>query len=97
MGFPRQVYRGAADYLGAYREEVARAWASLDAAAFDTAAALLGAAIEARRTVYVCGNGGSAAISGHLLCDVLKGVQPARRQPRRAARADHRDRQRHRL
>ena len=75
MGFPRQVYRGAADYLGAYREEVARAWASLDAAAFDTAAALLGAAIEARRTVYVCGNGGSAAISGHLLCDVLKGVQ----------------------
>jgi hypothetical protein len=31
--------------------------------------------IRSRRIVYACGNGGSAAISGHLLCDFLKGIR----------------------
>ncbi len=26
------------------------------------------------RTIYVCGNGGSAAIAEHLACDCVKGV-----------------------
>jgi D-sedoheptulose 7-phosphate isomerase len=36
---------------------------------------MLDTAIRARRMIYSCGNGGSAAISGHLLCDFLKGIQ----------------------
>jgi len=75
MSFPNQVYSSAGAYIAGYRDEMARAWASLDLAAFDRAAATLDAAIRARRMIYACGNGGSAAISGHLLCDFLKGIQ----------------------
>lgn len=75
MSFPDQTYPSAGAYVGAYRDEIARAWASVDLAAFDRAAAMLEAAIRAGRMVYACGNGGSAAISNHLHCDVLKGAQ----------------------
>jgi D-sedoheptulose 7-phosphate isomerase len=75
MSFPNQIYSSAGAYIAGYRDEMARAWASLDLAAFDRAAATLDAAIRARRMIYACGNGGSAAISGHLLCDFLKGIQ----------------------
>jgi D-sedoheptulose 7-phosphate isomerase len=75
MSFPDRVYPGAGSYIIGYREEMARAWATVDPAAFERAAKLLDAAIRARRIIYACGNGGSAAISGHLLCDFLKGIQ----------------------
>ena len=75
MSFPDQVYPSAGAYIAGYRDEMARAWASIDLAAFDRAAAMLDAAIKSRRMIYACGNGGSAAISGHLLCDFLKGIQ----------------------
>jgi D-sedoheptulose 7-phosphate isomerase len=75
MSFPDKVYPGGGDYIAAYRDEMAKAWQSVDGAAFDRAAAMLDTAIRARRMIYACGNGGSAAISGHLLCDFLKGIQ----------------------
>jgi D-sedoheptulose 7-phosphate isomerase len=75
MSFPSQIYPSAGGYIAGYRDEMARAWASIDLAAFDRAAAMLDAAIHARRLIYACGNGGSSAISGHLLCDFLKGIQ----------------------
>jgi phosphoheptose isomerase len=75
MSFPDQVYPTAGQYVSGYRDEIVRAWQTLDLGAFDRAAALLGEAIRAGRVIYSCGNGGSAAISGHLLCDFLKGIQ----------------------
>ena len=75
MSFPDKRYSGAGDYIAGYREAMARAWASIDLAAFDRAAAMLAEAIRGKRMIYACGNGGSAAISGHLLCDFLKGIQ----------------------
>ena len=75
MSFPDHPFPSAGAYIAAYRDEITRAWASVDGAAFDRAAALLKAAIGAGRVIYACGNGGSAAISNHLLCDVLKGAQ----------------------
>jgi D-sedoheptulose 7-phosphate isomerase len=75
MSFPVKSYSNAGAYIAGYRDEMARAWASVDLAAFDRAAAMLDTATRARRIVYACGNGGSAAISGHLLCDFLKGIQ----------------------
>src|SRR5207302_2925624 len=39
------------------------------------AAKLLEIAVVGGRTVFSCGNGGSAAIANHLLCDFIKGVQ----------------------
>ena len=75
MSFPDQTYPNASAYVGAYRDEIVRAWQSVDLAAFDRAAAMLAEAIHAKRMIYACGNGGSAATSGHLLCDFLKGIQ----------------------
>jgi D-sedoheptulose 7-phosphate isomerase len=75
MSFPDQTYPNAGAYVGAYRDEIARAWGSVDLAAFDRAAEMLSMAIQAGRVTYVCGNGGSASISNHLHCDVLKGAQ----------------------
>ena len=75
MSFPDQTYPSAGAYVGAYRDAIVRAWASVDLAAFDRAAEMLATAIRAGRMIYACGNGGSAAISNHLHCDVLKGAQ----------------------
>lgn len=73
--FPDRIYPDAGGYFTGYREAMARAWASVDPTAFERGAAMLGDAIKAKRMIYACGNGGSAAISGHLLCDFLKGIQ----------------------
>lgn len=73
--FPDKPYPAASAYIAGYRDAMAAAWASVDPAAFERAAALLAAAIQGKRMIYACGNGGSAATSGHLLCDFLKGIQ----------------------
>src|SRR5258708_33110456 len=75
MSFPNKAYSSAGAYVAAYGAEIARAWQSIDLTAFDRAAELLETAIRDGRMIYACGNGGSAAISNHLVCDVLKGVQ----------------------
>jgi D-sedoheptulose 7-phosphate isomerase len=75
MRFPGQAYPEGGDYLTAYREAIVAAWQSVDTAAASRAAKLLGDAIAGRRLIFACGNGGSAAIANHLLCDFLKGVQ----------------------
>jgi D-sedoheptulose 7-phosphate isomerase len=73
--FPDKLYPAAGGYFTGYREAMAQAWASVDPQAFERAAAMLRDAIQGKRLIYACGNGGSAAISGHLLCDFLKGIQ----------------------
>src|SRR5579864_4140444 len=75
MSFPRHFYPEGGLYLAAYRDAIFAAWRSLDEAAATRAADMLAAAIEGGHTVFACGNGGSAAIANHLLCDFVKGVQ----------------------
>ncbi len=75
MSFPQKPYADAGGYLAAYRDEVIAAWRKIDEQAVIRAADLIGAAIAAGATVFCCGNGGSAAIANHLLCDFLKGIQ----------------------
>ena len=73
--FPAKVYQRASAYFAGYRQAMAEAWETVDPAAFERGAAMIGEAIRGRRVIYACGNGGSAAISGHLMCDFLKGIQ----------------------
>ena len=75
MSFPQQFHADGGSYLAAYRNAIFEAWRSLDANAVGRAADMLETAIVAGQTVFACGNGGSAAISNHLPCDFLKGVQ----------------------
>ncbi|MDM8353764.1 D-sedoheptulose-7-phosphate isomerase [Brevundimonas diminuta] len=73
--FPSQPISGADQYLEAYLEEIIRAWDSVSRENILAAEILLKETISSDRTIFSCGNGGSAAISNHLLCDCLKGVQ----------------------
>jgi len=75
MKFPLDTFAGAADYWRGYSDAVAAAARAVDPNCMEQAAALLSGIFEAGRTLYVCGNGGSAAISNHLLCDFSKGIQ----------------------
>ena len=75
MTFPDKGYPSIADYCDDYMTRLARAGASIDRAALARAAELLDAAFGRSAWLFVCGNGGSAAIANHLLCDVAKGVQ----------------------
>ena len=75
MTFPDKGYPSIADYCDDYLARLAQAGASIDRAALARAAELLDAAFARSAWLFVCGNGGSAAIANHLLCDVAKGVQ----------------------
>jgi phosphoheptose isomerase len=73
--FPVAPYASAASYADAYAQEIAQAWKTLDLVAFDRAAAILAEAYARRSGVFSCGNGGSASIANHLVCDHVKGIR----------------------
>lgn len=73
--FPSRLILGADQYLDAYLEEMIKAWKSVSRKDILAAEMLLKETVSNDRTIFSCGNGGSAAISNHLLCDCLKGVQ----------------------
>jgi phosphoheptose isomerase len=73
--FPAVPYPSAASYAGAYFEELAQAAATIDSMALDDATAVLLDAYTQGKSVFSCGNGGSAAVSNHLQCDHLKTVR----------------------
>ena len=72
MTFPDQKFSDIAGYCDAYFEQTKSAAASVDREKLSQAAALLEESYGKGATLYVCGNGGSAAISNHLVCDHLK-------------------------
>lgn len=73
--FPDRVPTDAGEYAKAYFERLAQASATLDLDAVTAAGAILAEAAKTGRSIYSCGNGGSAAIANHLVCDCLKGVR----------------------
>ena len=75
MTFPDEKFSSVAGYADAYFAEVGKAQASVDRKKLTQALKLLDAAYERGATLYVCGNGGSASISNHLVCDHSKGGQ----------------------
>ncbi len=75
MSFPEEVHSCAGAFLDGYVDAYARAAASVSREAFEAAAALLTRTIAEGGTIFSCGNGGSAAIANHLLCDFLKGIR----------------------
>jgi D-sedoheptulose 7-phosphate isomerase len=73
--FPIGMHASVGEYWANYSRAVATAVGLVDMAAMDRAAEVLGELFSSGKTLYVCGNGGSAAISNHLLCDFAKGMQ----------------------
>jgi D-sedoheptulose 7-phosphate isomerase len=73
--FPASFFDSPDKYFAAYQREIARAWATIEPATVVAAVKLLHDCLERDGVIYACGNGGSAAIANHLLCDFLKGMQ----------------------
>ena len=73
--FPFQSYGTPAAYFHAYSANIAQAWRTIDETAIARGANLLRECLARDGIIYACGNGGSAAIANHLLCDFQKGIQ----------------------
>src|SRR5262245_17390092 len=61
-------------YLHSYIADLAWTLEEIDRALFKDVVGVLSAAREADRQIFVIGNGGSAATSSHLACDLGKGT-----------------------
>jgi phosphoheptose isomerase len=73
--FPMAAYTVPSAYFEDYAQEMTQAWKTLDFAEVDRAAAILADAYGRRSAVFSCGNGGSASIANHLVCDHTKGIR----------------------
>jgi D-sedoheptulose 7-phosphate isomerase len=73
--FPSRPYDTPEDYFRAYSTNIAEAWRTIDQTAIAHGAKLLKECLVRDGIIYACGNGGSAAITNHLLCDFHKGIQ----------------------
>ncbi len=75
MTFPERKFTSIAEYAAAYFEQSRAAQESVDGEKLDAAFKILDAAYGRGAGLYVCGNGGSASISNHLVCDHSKSGQ----------------------
>ena len=73
-GFPREKIDSVDEYLDSYAKFLRQGIDSVDRDALKNVCNELAEVYRLRRTVWVCGNGGSASISDHFSCDHLKGV-----------------------
>jgi D-sedoheptulose 7-phosphate isomerase len=73
--FPDRPHDSIGSYCDAYVDQLAQAGASIDRDALVRAGEELAAAFDRGAWLFTCGNGGSAAIANHLLCDFAKGIQ----------------------
>lgn len=75
MAFPEHKFGDAGSFATSYFAQVAAAAATVDRDRLREAAGILARAYAGGGFAYSCGNGGSAAIANHLVCDHCKLVQ----------------------
>jgi D-sedoheptulose 7-phosphate isomerase len=75
MAFPDCRFDDPGRYAASYLAQVSAAAATVNGARLRDAAAILARVYASNGIVYSCGNGGSAAIANHLVCDHCKLVQ----------------------
>jgi len=64
-------------YPTSYREQLLSTLGSIDTARVAQAIGWMSAARDAGRSIFVAGNGGSAATAAHFVCDMVKGASLA--------------------
>ncbi|HWX56734.1 MAG TPA: SIS domain-containing protein [Verrucomicrobiae bacterium] len=62
------------DFAALYKDTLSRALDTIDLGNVAKAIEVLSEARAASRTVFVCGNGGSASTASHFVCDMVKGA-----------------------
>jgi len=75
MSFPDEKFGDLASFVDAYFSQISDAAASVDKEKIEAATNILNKAYSTGKMVYSCGNGGSAAIANHLVCDHCKLVR----------------------
>lgn len=75
MAFPDKKFDSIAPFFDGYIEIVAQASQTVDRSVLTKACEILEQGFRGGNTLFTCGNGGSAAIANHLLCDYVKGIQ----------------------
>jgi len=73
--FPSRAYEDGGAYASDYFSQLAAAAATVDTTQLGRACEMLGQVVSDGGTVFSCGNGGSAAVANHLVCDCLKGAR----------------------
>lgn len=74
MTFPERPFESIGQFFDAYADQLTRAARSVKREALDAAQVLLSDAIGRDAHIFACGNGGSAAIANHLVCDHARGI-----------------------
>ena len=75
MTFPNKKYADIESFVEDYFKEINLAASSIDGSKLNEAIKILSAAYTKGNMVFSCGNGGSAAIANHLVCDHCKLVR----------------------
>ncbi len=73
--FPTEATHDGVEYAARYFAAMREAMAKIDLSSIAKAATLLGQIYDRGGRVFCIGNGGSASISDHLMCDHMKGVR----------------------
>ncbi|MEM8617236.1 MAG: SIS domain-containing protein, partial [Pseudomonadota bacterium] len=72
--FPQQMYSSGKAFAKDYYAALAKAAERIDFDVIGELAEDLNAVIHADKGIFICGNGGSAAVANHTLCDMIKCV-----------------------
>ena len=62
------------DEIDLYFEDLTTALSGIDRGSLENMIDAIMMAYESDGTVYICGNGGSAATASHIVCDFNKGI-----------------------
>lgn len=73
--FPNHIYIDAASYSEEYFQLHSDSIKTMDKECIASAGELLVKVVGNGKRIFSCGNGGSAAISNHLVCDCIKNVR----------------------
>jgi phosphoheptose isomerase len=75
MRFPVKKYSSINNFYQNYLNEYIRLMQSLNLGMLEKISNLLISTFEKKNKLFVCGNGGSAAIANHFLCDYAKYIR----------------------
>ncbi len=75
MSFPDKTYGSIQPFLDDYFGQITEAHRSVDRDEVMSACAIIEEGFRDGAMLFTCGNGGSASIANHLLCDYVKGIQ----------------------
>ena len=72
MKFPKKKFNNIHSYYEEYSKTLNQVLKELDTKKLSKFSDLIEKTILMNRNIFVCGNGGSAAIANHLVCDYIK-------------------------